>query len=159
LLIVAGLLLSLATAARAGGAEIFKANCAVCHQPDGKGIPGMYPPLADSVGNYVRNAQGRQYLVHAVSFGLSGSIAVHGTTYNGVMQAWPQLKDRQVADVLNYVLTRFNRKILPHDFKPMSAEEVKKYRAHPATLGGTHQEREALMKRLDSLSTSAGAGS
>lgn len=153
--IVLGLVLSLARAAQAGGGDIFNADCAVCHQPDGRGIPGMYPPLADSVGAYVRIAQGRSYLVHAVSFGLSGAIAVHGTTYNGVMQPWPQLSDREVADVLDYVLTHFNGKVLPKDFKPYSAVEVKKYRARAATMGGTHTEREALMKALDSASASA----
>ena len=35
--------------AHAGGADTFAARCAVCHQADGRGVPGVYPPLADSV--------------------------------------------------------------------------------------------------------------
>ena len=37
---------SAATAATPPGAPIFAANCAACHQPTGKGIPGAFPALA-----------------------------------------------------------------------------------------------------------------
>ena len=30
------------------GKAVFLANCAACHQPDGKGLPGEFPPLAKS---------------------------------------------------------------------------------------------------------------
>src|SRR5579885_1785900 len=32
----------------AKGAEVYKKNCAVCHQADGKGVPGNFPALAGS---------------------------------------------------------------------------------------------------------------
>jgi mono/diheme cytochrome c family protein len=158
-MLVLALLLALAAAAQAGGADVFEANCAVCHQPDGNGIPGMYPPLANSVGADVRVAQGRSYLVHVVSFGLAGAIAVHGTAYNGVMQPWPQLSDRELAEVLDYILTNFNGAALPKNFTPLSAAEVKKYRSQPVTMSETYKERAALMKTIESASASAGSGS
>ncbi len=53
----------------------------------------MYPPLADSVGEFAHSKDGRAYLVHVLSFGLIGPITVRGMTYNGVMQSWAQLSD------------------------------------------------------------------
>jgi len=35
-------------AAAADGESVFKKNCAACHQANGKGIPGAFPPLAGS---------------------------------------------------------------------------------------------------------------
>jgi len=30
------------------GAQVFAANCQACHQAGGKGLPGVFPPLANS---------------------------------------------------------------------------------------------------------------
>jgi cytochrome c len=148
--IVAGLMLVLAMngIARANGRDIFNSNCVICHQSNAKGVPGMYPPLADSIGSYVAIPAGRAYLVHVVSFGLTGAISVHGQTCNGVMRPWPNFKDEDVAQVLNYVLTTFNSKLLRHDFKLFEAGEVKAYRIANPALSDVHKEREALMKAL-----------
>ena len=148
LLVALMLLLAMSGIANADGHDIFKSDCAVCHQASAKGIPGTFPPLADSIGSYVAIPEGRAYLVHAVAFGLTGAISVHGHTYNGVMQPWPHLKNDDVAQVLNYVLTTFNAKLLPSDFSPLTGDEVKKYRATNTALGDVHKEREALMKAL-----------
>jgi mono/diheme cytochrome c family protein len=32
----------------AAGKGIYEANCGACHQANGKGLPGAFPPLADS---------------------------------------------------------------------------------------------------------------
>jgi mono/diheme cytochrome c family protein len=34
--------------AQRNGAELFNGNCSACHQPNGGGIPGVYPSLAGS---------------------------------------------------------------------------------------------------------------
>jgi mono/diheme cytochrome c family protein len=142
------LLLALASSVRASGSSIFASHCAVCHQPSGKGVPGTYPPLADSIGSYLRVPEGRAYLVHVVSFGLTGPISVHGYFYYGVMQSWSQFSDEQVADVLNYVLTNFNPGLLPKDFKPYTADEVRTLRAARLQFADVYRERAALQKAL-----------
>jgi mono/diheme cytochrome c family protein len=147
LLVVLLVLLATVGIARADGAGIFAANCVICHQSNGKGIPGMYPPLADSIGSYVAIPEGRAYLVHVVSFGMNGPISVHGQIFNGMMQSWQNFKDEQIAQVLNYVLTTFNAPLLPKNFSPLTSEEVKKYRT-TASLGDVRHEREALLKAL-----------
>jgi len=144
-------LLSLAAgtpAAQADGHNTFISNCAVCHQPDGKGAPSVYPPLADTVGKYVALKDGRAYIVDVVSFGMGGKIDSGGNSFEGDMPPWPQLSDQEVAEVLTYVLTSFNAKVLPADFKPISPDEVKTERAKQLTSAAVHTERDALMKQL-----------
>jgi mono/diheme cytochrome c family protein len=146
------LLLAIGGIARANGSDIFQGNCAICHQADAAGLPGMYPPLADSIGNYVAIPAGRTYLVHVVSFGMSGPISVHDELYQGVMQPWPQLSDQELADVLNYVLSTFNAKLLPKNFKPLTVNEVTKFRAANPSMGDVYSERATLLKALNSKS-------
>ena len=142
------MLLAMSGIARANGSQIFISNCVICHQANGKGVPGMYPSLADSIGSYVAIPEGRAYLVHVVAFGLTGAISVHGHTYNGVMQPWPNLKNQDLALLLNYILTTFNAKLVPNDFSPLTGDEVKKYRTGSIVPRDVHKEREALMKAL-----------
>jgi mono/diheme cytochrome c family protein len=149
------LMVALTGTARASGSGIFAEHCAVCHQADGKGIPGTYPPLADSAGDYVRTAQGRAYLIHVVSFGLTGPISVHGQRYNGTMQAWPQFSDDDVAQVLNHVLVALNAHLIPKRFTPLTADDVKSNRKPKLSFAQVHAEREALMKSLSGAGAAA----
>jgi mono/diheme cytochrome c family protein len=130
--------------AGASGAALFVTHCTVCHQADGQGIPGMYPPLADSAGDFAHSRDGRAYLVHVLSFGLNGPIAVHGARYNGFMQSWAQLSDDDIAQLLNHVLTNFNAKLLPKDFAPFTVPEVKRDRARPMTSSEVYRELQTL---------------
>jgi mono/diheme cytochrome c family protein len=134
--------------ARAGGSDMFQTNCLICHQADAQGLPGMYPPLADSIGSYVAIPAGRAYLVHVVSFGMAGAISAHEEKYDGVMQPWPQLGDEDIADVLNYALTTFNAKQLPKNFQPLTSDEAAKYRGKPMSMSDVHTERAGLLKAL-----------
>ncbi|MGC1342383.1 MAG: cytochrome c [Candidatus Binataceae bacterium] len=151
ILIAIVLMLTLGGMARASGARVFAANCAVCHQSNGQGVQGTYPSLAGTVGNYVHTQAGRAYLVQVVSFGMNGAIVSHGAQYNGFMQPWTQLSDADIAAVLNYILTSFNPKILPADFKPYTAAEVKHLRA-------THLSFDQVRAERDAIVTPAGAG-
>src|ERR1700753_393101 len=76
--------------ARADGKRTLISNCAVCNQPDGNGAPGVYPPLAGSVGRYVTLKDGRAYLIDVLSFGMGGKIESGGDSFEGAMPAWPQ---------------------------------------------------------------------
>lgn len=80
------------------GRRVFTQNCAACHQVDGRGIPGAFPPLvrSDYLNADVRRAIG------IVLNGLSGPITVNGERFNSVMPAL-SLSDEAVANVLTYV--------------------------------------------------------
>ena len=82
------------------GKQVYMGLCFACHQADGKGLPGAFPPLANS--DYM--LADRDRAVRVVLKGLSGPVTVNGTTFNSVMP--PQeavLTDQQIADVMTYV--------------------------------------------------------
>jgi mono/diheme cytochrome c family protein len=133
LLAIIAIVTSYIGTARADGAEIFGARCALCHQSDARGLPGIYPPLADSVGAYVAVRQGRKYLVEIVLNGMSGPIDAKGTTYNGLMTPFASLSDDEIAATLNYLLNKYNSGMLPKEFEPITPDEVRHARsAHPS---------------------------
>ncbi len=141
-------LLALFPLALADGAADYGKFCANCHGAAGQGTPGVFPPLAKWSGNFVKAEEGRAYLVHVLVFGLQGQISAQGKTYSGFMPPFAQLSNGQVADILNYVLTEWNKDLLPKDFKPFTADEVAKLREKALTPADVAKERQALAKKL-----------
>ena len=123
--------LALGALALAAGGEQVYAQCAGCHQANGQGVPGAFPPLAKELPLIVAKGDaGRQFLIQVVLFGVQGPIVAQGKTYNSAMPPYGHLSDADVAAVLNYALTAWgNDKLLPKGFKPLTAEEVKALRA------------------------------
>jgi mono/diheme cytochrome c family protein len=86
------------------GQEIYLTRCTSCHQMNGEGVPGVFPPLKES--EFVGGDKGR--LIRVILNGLSGEIVVSGVTYSGMMPPWGAfLDDQQVADVLTYIRSNF----------------------------------------------------
>ncbi len=87
-----------AAGGKVDGAEVYK-TCAACHQPNGQGMPGSWPPLAGSEW-LVNNPE---VPIRIVLHGLHGPITVKGQSFNNVMQAWAEtFSDEQIAAVLTY---------------------------------------------------------
>jgi len=85
----------------ATGGTLFTTHCSACHQANGQGLAGAFPPLAQS--SYLVE-KGAGAAVDAVLNGLSGPITVNGKDYNAVMPALAYLSDSDVADVVTYVM-------------------------------------------------------
>lgn len=92
--------------ASANGAAVYN-NCIGCHQASGAGIPGAFPPLAGHVPEILAARGGREWLVQVMLYGLQGPITVKGTSYNGLMPAYPQLSNAEIAAVLNHIATQW----------------------------------------------------
>ena len=83
------------------GKALFSANCITCHQANGEGLPGQYPPLA---GSEVETGDATNQLIAIVLKGLQGPVEIKGKPYNNAMQAWEgQYTDQQLAAILTYV--------------------------------------------------------
>jgi mono/diheme cytochrome c family protein len=87
-------------ASASDGAVVYLANCESCHQSEGQGVPGAFPPLS---GNPV--VTGNPTAVTAiVKNGLDGKVVVNGQAYSGIMPRWNGvLSDAQIASVITYV--------------------------------------------------------
>ena len=89
----------------ADGKEIYQDFCLQCHLDTGKGVSGVFPPLAQS--NYLLNDINLS--IKGIKYGMSGPITVNGEEYNGVMQN-QGLDDVEIADVMNYVINSWGNK-------------------------------------------------
>lgn len=86
------------------GRRVYAANCQQCHQVDGAGVPGAFPPLAGADWVNETRVRPTAILLH----GLVGPIEVNGNTYNGNMPAFGSLlSDRDIGAVLTYVRASF----------------------------------------------------
>lgn len=89
----------------ADGKEIYQDFCLQCHLDTGKGVSGVFPPLAQS--DYLLNDINLS--IKGIKYGMSGPITVNGEQYNGVMQN-QGLDDVEIADVMNYVINSWGNK-------------------------------------------------
>jgi mono/diheme cytochrome c family protein len=97
------LLLGSAGAAAADGQSLFDANCAVCHQGGGVGVPGQFPRLAGRAGAIAARPEGKTFLAQVLLNGIGGRITVDGEQILGVMPAFDSLADAELAAVLTYI--------------------------------------------------------
>jgi mono/diheme cytochrome c family protein len=89
-----------ATPAPTVGQKIYSANCSACHNANGSGTPGVFPPLASNP--VVTGSPDK--VIDAVKNGLTGETTVSGKSYNGSMPAWKgKLSDAEIADVITYI--------------------------------------------------------
>jgi mono/diheme cytochrome c family protein len=93
----------------ADGAQLYAGKCAGCHQVNGQGIAGVFPPLAGSP--WVVESETR--LVQILLHGIQGPIEVAGTTYNGLMPPWKSLPDEEIAAIATYVRTAWGNAASP----------------------------------------------
>ncbi|MBV6424749.1 MAG: Cytochrome c6 [Steroidobacteraceae bacterium] len=108
LLLVGGAIMAMQSGAFAAdvasgksGEQVYAENCAACHQPNGKGLAGAFPPLAGS--DWLKGRTPAQ-IAATVLTGLQGELVVNGVTYNSVMPAQSHLSDADIAAVITYVL-------------------------------------------------------
>ncbi len=117
------------------GRSLFTRNCSMCHQPEGQGLAGVFPPLANSdFLNEMANHR-RGEFVQFVLRGKTGKITVNSVDYNGVMTPVAGLDDAKLATVMTWVSNTWGNKAPPY-----TESEVKALRealpATPSTVGG-----------------------
>ena len=88
------------------GKDIYMKHCLTCHQLDGGGVPGMFPPIQGS--DWVIGDKAR--IISVVLNGLQGEIAVNDEIYVRQMPKQDYLTDEQVAKVLTFIRQNFGNK-------------------------------------------------
>jgi cytochrome c553 len=103
-------------------------NCQGCHRPDGSGSSGTTPGVAGNVARFLIAAQGREYLARVPGVATS------------------PLSDGDLAEVLNWMLWRFDAQDLPADFVPFTAAEVADLRKRPLRLEASRMRSDLASK-------------
>lgn len=103
------------------GRAVYARTCLACHQDNGDGVPGAFPPLAGS--EWVNGD--KMIPTKIVLKGLHMPITVKGQTFNSVMPPFESmLKDEEVAAVVKYIRTSWGNQ----NSEFPSKEEVAKLR-------------------------------
>ena len=100
-------------AACANPAQDYMLFCMGCHGAQAEGVPGRVPPLAHSLGLFMRTPAGRNYLLR-----------VPGAANSA-------LSDAQLAAVLNWLAQQYNAEELSADVPMFTAAEVTAVRRAP----------------------------
>lgn len=94
------------------GRQNYIQHCAGCHGMDGSGSPANgVPSMKGRVAHFLRLPEGRAFLVQ-----------VPGTSQS-------PLPDRDVAELLNWILQSMSAAEVPPEFQPYTTDEVRRLRA------------------------------
>ena len=105
-------------------------NCQGCHRADGTGTDDSAPSLAGTVAKFLHAAGGREYL------GMVPGVASS------------PLENADLAEVMNWMLYRFDRAHVPANFQPYGADEVAKLRQTPLHIEAS-KVRNKLLQQAD----------
>lgn len=123
----------------AGKAVYDRPTCGACHQPNGMGTPGTFPPLANS--EWVLEKDPAR-VVRIILDGLTGPIQVSGTAYNSQMPGWrAQLTEEEIAQVATYI-----RKAWGNNASAVTKEQVAAIKKETEARGGALWTVDELMK-------------
>lgn len=108
-------------ASQASGEKLYKAKCISCHQANGAGLPGVFPPLANS--DYLAKKTVKRFTtqVYRGSKDGIGGLVVNGIKYSVPMPAQTQ-NITEITSLANYVLNSWG-----NNYGMVSESEVAKF--------------------------------
>ena len=98
------------------GEKVYAANCVVCHQATGKGVPGAFAPLDGSA--VVNGPKADQ--IHVLLNGQKSG------KYPAEMPAWKQLSDTEIAAVITYTRNSWSNKAAENIVQPAEVVAARK---------------------------------
>ena len=91
------------------GQVLYKTHCANCHQENGQGLAGLYPPIMGS--DYL--TKNKESVLCSMRNGLQDTIVVNGKSYHQPMPANTQLQALDVAEIATYIYNEWgNEKVI-----------------------------------------------
>lgn len=120
------------------GRQLYLLSCASCHQPDGRGMEGVGPPLAGS--SWVTGPPERLILISL--HGVRGPIEVGGASYNLEMPPMAFFADDDMAALLTHA-----RRAWGNSAGPVSTEDVRRVREAARDRGDSWTVEELLERR------------
>lgn len=119
----------------AEGQRVYTRVCQACHQANGQGVEGVFPTLAGA--EWVVDEPDN--VVKIVLNGLQGELVRDDATYNGVMPAFDNLSDQEIASVVSYIRDSFG-----NDASEYPEERVTQIRELTSDISGAYDEAQVL---------------
>lgn len=125
------------------GEQLYQQRCVTCHQANGEGLAGAFPPL---VGSEYALAANVAVPIRIVLNGMQGPVTVKGVQYNGIMPpggAGIALSDEEAAAVLTHVRSAWG-----NSASAITPQQVATERAAPRAATGptTAEELSPLLQ-------------
>lgn len=116
-----------AAGAVADGQALYAAQCAACHQPAGKGLAGVFPPLDGA--EWVTGDE--RVLANILLHGIDGEIEVLGAKYQGSMPAFERLSDGELAALATWVRGQWSNRAAAVEPDTFARERAAQRRSSP----------------------------
>jgi mono/diheme cytochrome c family protein len=105
----------------AKGRDLYIANCSACHQANGEGLPGVFPPLQ---GSGVVNKDDAARHIQVVLNGMQNARA-GGVVYAAAMPPFAgTLSDAEIADIIDYERSSWGNHGIPVTAAQVAAERA-----------------------------------
>ncbi len=128
ILLALAAMLGVSASALASPREDYMLQCMGCHGASAEGVRGKVPPLAHTLIQFMRSPAGRSYVLRVP--GASNSM----------------LSDAQLAEVLNWIASRFGTEPLPAATPAFTTQEVAAQRHAP--MAAVQATRREVLKEL-----------
>jgi mono/diheme cytochrome c family protein len=125
-----GLTLAASASAETPARANYLLNCGGCHGFEGVSNAVLVPNLQHQVGYFLNLPEGRDYLARLPNV------------------AFSTLNDRDLADMMNFIVFTLGEGSVPKDAKPFSPAEIGRLRQKPLTEVPLFKYRAALVDKL-----------
>ncbi len=88
------------------GEVLYKKHCSNCHQPNGKGLGRLYPPVDQS--DFMDH--NFDDVICTIKYGKQGLLVVNGVDYNMAMSGNAGLTELEVAEIATYLYNTWSHK-------------------------------------------------
>ena len=123
------------TTVQRSGKELYETHCATCHQEDGTGEKGFFPPVVGTP--WVENSAA---LIEVLLRGVSGTIYVNEQRYASYMSPYgKELTDDEIVQLVSYIRTEMNS--YPSD-ETWTVEKVSNARANVSNKSAIRGQKE-----------------
>ncbi len=86
------------------GLELYKTHCANCHQIDGAGLEGLYPPIAEE---YL--TKNKLKVICGIKYGIVDTLTIKGKQYSQPMPGNFNLEPLEIAEITTYIYNKWGK--------------------------------------------------
>jgi mono/diheme cytochrome c family protein len=148
--LLAALLAAAPIGASADGKSSYQQHCAMCHQPDGSGVTGIYPRLKGRVAELAATEGGGEYLTSVIAFGMIGPVEVDGVPIVGFMPGVSSLTSAEIEELLRYLVSEIDGGTASAG--ALSETAIDSVLARKLSPSAVHRMRQDVLDRMESAS-------